>query len=76
MPVVRFGLDPAAEYLAAIEWIDRLGTDAPAWASFIERLQQVNAYPESIDGFLGALSTCYLAYLTPLHLPDMKFPWK
>ncbi len=75
-PVLRFSLDPAAEYLAAIEWIDRLRADRSAWKSFVQRLQGIEGYPQDIDGFLRALSACYLAYRVPLRLPDVNLPWE
>ena len=75
LSVLRFGLDPAAEYLAAIEWIDRLRTDSAKWEEFTVRLRGTEGYPNTIEGFLQALSTCYIAYKKPLGLPVQSFPW-
>jgi hypothetical protein len=75
LAVLRFSLDPAAEYLAAIEWIDRLRTDRARWEEFTARLRGTEGYPNAIDGFLQALSTCYIAYKQPLRLPVQSFPW-
>jgi len=43
--LLRFGLDPAAEYLAAIEWIDKLRTATDGWKSFLEQVKATEGYP-------------------------------
>jgi hypothetical protein len=69
IPLLRFSLDPAAEYLAAIGQIKRLQSNRDDWERFVVRLQSVRGYPTECHGFLIALSTCYRAYQVPLKLP-------
>jgi hypothetical protein len=76
IPVLRFNLDPAAEYLAAIEHIDSLKSDRAAWLQFVAGLERTNGYPTSCDGFLAAFATCYRAYRVALALPEIDLPWE
>lgn len=76
IPLLRFGLDPVAEYLAAIERLDRLGRDHEEWADFLVQVQSTPGYPQECDGFLVALSTCYQAYRVPLGFPSLDLPWE
>ncbi len=74
--LLRFALDPVAEYLAAIEAVHELGRDPRAWHDAFAVLQEVDGYPEAISGFLNALGDCYATYRKPFHLPDLELPWQ
>jgi hypothetical protein len=74
---LRFSLDPAAEYLAAIRQLfkmKRAGTED--WTKYLVALMQVNGYPRALEGYLVALATCYRAYKRDFSLPDLQFPWE
>jgi hypothetical protein len=75
LPLLRFNLDPVAEYLAAIDHIDQLRADRGGWSGFMAQLQQTDGYPTRIEGLLRAVSTCYRAYRPHFRLPDLVFPW-
>jgi PQQ-dependent dehydrogenase (methanol/ethanol family) len=51
---IRFGLDPLAEYLAAMYVASQYGSDIAAWRSLIARATQVQD-PQAIAGFVSAL---------------------
>ena len=57
----RFCLDPLAEYLAALYLVDLYGTDGSQWHSFLKTAATI---PTPIQGFLLAVSDCYLTELT------------
>jgi hypothetical protein len=72
---VRFNLDPVAEYLAAMYWIDHLRGDIDGWNDWIRELEAAPGYPTAIHGFLGALEDCAAKYKTQFNVPDVRFPW-
>ena len=76
IPLLRFALDPVADYLAAIEKIDRLRSDREAWLGFLKSVPDTPGYPQQCDGFLIALSTCFRAYREVLELPSLTFDWE
>ncbi len=63
----RFCLDPLAEYLAALYLIEFYGTDGSQWHSFLKTAANIHT---PIQGFLCALSDCYL---TELPSPSSDF---
>ena len=73
--ILRFQLDPVAEYLAAIAACRDLSSNRAAWQEFIVKLVAMPTYPEVIRGFLTALSVCYVSYKVPLRLPELDLPW-
>jgi hypothetical protein len=74
--ILRFQLDPVAEYLAAIAACHELGGDAAAWHEAIATLTAASGYPDDIRGFLTALSVCHASYREPLRLAAVEFPWE
>jgi hypothetical protein len=74
--ILRFQLDPVAEYLTAIANCRELGTNKTAWRKKIAQIAAVPGYPEDVRGFLTALTVCYTSYENELKLPSVQFPWK
>jgi hypothetical protein len=75
--VLRFGLDPVAEYLTAIHFVGELRRlDLAEIETRLNVLKETDGYPEACDGYLKAVATCYRAYSKPFRLPDMTFPWE
>lgn len=55
VPVLRFSLDPAAEYLAAIRLIFLLRQGAaPAFEDYFVKLRNIDGYPTLFEGYLAA----------------------
>jgi hypothetical protein len=77
--ILRFNLDPAAEYLAAIRRLVDTRTKRAGpkeWESYFSYLKETEDYPKEPEGYLTALTTCYRAYERELSLPDVIFPWE
>jgi hypothetical protein len=76
-PLLRFSLDPAAEYLAAIRKVFELkAMDREGWQSYVEKLARREGYPDGFVGYLTALATCHRTYRQDFRLPDIGFPWE
>jgi hypothetical protein len=75
--ILRFGLDPVAEYLTAIQSVSDLRQVGHATVeTHINALMEIEGYPRACDGYLKAFATCYRAYSRAFGLPDMAFPWE
>jgi hypothetical protein len=75
--VLRFNLDPAAEYLAAIRRLFGMRTAGrEEWHTYLSSLEQTVDYPKGPEGFVIALATSYRAYKKDLNLPQVTFPWE
>jgi hypothetical protein len=75
--VLRFSLDPVAEYLAAIRQLLKMRQDTlEQWQTYLASLERIAGYPREMDGYLIALSTCYKAYKRDFVLPDLVFSWE
>ena len=75
--LLRFSLDPAAEYLAAIRQLFKMRTAGrEEWQDHVCALRRTDGYPGGLEGYLAALATCYRAYKTDFSLPDVLFPWE
>jgi photosystem II stability/assembly factor-like uncharacterized protein len=74
--LLRYALDPIAEYLAAIDVALRCGDDEKAWSRVTEEISATDGFPERINGFLGALSDCYISYRTTFNFPPLALPWE
>jgi hypothetical protein len=77
--ILRFNLDPAAEYLAAIRRLADMRTKRASpkeWQSYFSVLGRTEGYPSDPEEYLTALSTCYRAYKRAFSLPDVIFPWE
>jgi hypothetical protein len=76
-PVLRFSLDPAAEYLAAIRRLFKMrGSSREQWQTHLGELAQTDGYPQGPEGYLVAFATSYRAYRRDFSLPEMVFPWE
>jgi hypothetical protein len=75
--ILRFNLDPAAEYLAAIRRLFSMkAASRKEWQTYLSSLEQTEGYPRDPEGYLMALATCYKAYRREFSLPDVVFPWE
>jgi hypothetical protein len=74
--VLRFNLDPVAEYLAGIRLLFRMkAASHEEWHSYLSSLERTINYPEGPEGYLAALAICYKAYKEDFSLPQVLFPW-
>jgi hypothetical protein len=75
--VLKFSLDPAAEYLAAIRQLFKMKAASPEeWQSYLLSLKQTVGYPKGPEGYLTALAICYKFYKRDFSLPEVSFPWE
>jgi hypothetical protein len=75
--VLRFSLDPAAEYLAAGRKLYAMkGATREDLQNYLAGLRGVEGYPHAPEGFLVAFATCYRAYRREFSLPDVPLPWE
>jgi hypothetical protein len=75
--ILRFSLDPAAEYLAAVREVFALkGAGRGGWQSYFKELMRREGYPDGFAGYLMALATCHRAYRQDFRLPEVRFPWE
>jgi hypothetical protein len=77
--ILRFNLDPAAEYLGAIRRLVDMRTKRAGpeeWQSYFSSLRQTGGDPSETEGYLTAIATCYRAYRREFPLPDGNFPWE
>jgi hypothetical protein len=72
LAVLRFNLDPVAEYLAAIKRVFTMkAATREEWQSYLSSLEKINNYPHGPEGYLTALATCYKAYKNEFSLPEV-----
>ena len=57
---IQFNLDPLAEYLAALYFVECTGDDEKAWQTFLEEAKAKPDAPGAIRGFLLAVRDCCL----------------
>ena len=57
---IQFGLDPLAEYLAALHLVDRNERNETKWRNFLGRLDEIPNSATVGRGFLQAVADCYL----------------
>lgn len=75
--VLRFSLDPVAEYLAAIRRLFSMrAASCEEWRTYLSSLEKTAGYPNGPEGYLIALTTCYKAYKKDFSLPEVLFPWE
>jgi photosystem II stability/assembly factor-like uncharacterized protein len=73
--ILRFNLDPAAEYLAAIRRLFSMkAASRKEWQSYLSSLERTERYPKEPEGYLMALATCYKTYRREFSLPDVILP--
>jgi photosystem II stability/assembly factor-like uncharacterized protein len=73
--VLRFSLDPFAEYLAALHLIDAVRSNEAEWHRWWRQLETVDGFPERVRGFLAALDDGLAAYRETFGIPIMDLPW-
>jgi HEAT repeat protein len=56
--LIRFSLDPLAEYLAALYLVERCGKFEDLWQEFFENAEQQPGAPHATKGFLLAVCDC------------------
>lgn len=77
IPILRFGLDPVAENLAAIRAVLSLrATNAAAAQRLLVTILGAPGYPGECEGYLRAFASCYRAYQRDVGLPELSFPWE
>jgi hypothetical protein len=75
--ILRFALDPVAEYLSAMQAVSDLRQVGRAEVAVrVDGLMEIEGYPSACDGYLRAFATCYRAYSAEFKLPDPTFPWE
>jgi hypothetical protein len=75
--VLRFSLDPAAEYLAAVRQIFKMrASSREQWQAYLAGLARTEGYPKGPEGYLVAFATSYRAYRQDFSLKEMIFPWE
>jgi adenylate kinase family enzyme len=74
--LLRYALDPVAEYLAAIDISLQCGDDDKTWSRVTKEISATDGFPERIYGFLAALSECYIAFRKALNFPIFALPWE
>jgi photosystem II stability/assembly factor-like uncharacterized protein len=75
LSLLRFQLDPAAEYLTAISKVRAFLTDAEAWTEYLTSVANVQGYPRDCEGYLKALEVCIRHYRKELRIPELALPW-
>ena len=74
--ILRFGLDPLAEYLAALHLLRQCGNNLGKWEEQLSLLTFPPERYEEIQGFIVALEDCITTYKQQSNIPDLVFPWK
>jgi HEAT repeat protein len=65
-----FALDPLAECLAALHWVEHYGHDVAAWSQWFMQADTMPGNPESIQGLLLAMRDCCLHRSADLDIPE------
>jgi HEAT repeat protein len=68
--LVRFSLDPLAEYLAAFYLVERCGKFEDLWKEFFDTTEKEPGAPETIKGFLLAVRDCCLEKGIGYNVPE------
>jgi len=58
---LRITLDPLAEYLAGLRFIELYGSDEEQWRQFLDEMQKKHGVDGTVEGFLLAVIDCCLA---------------
>jgi HEAT repeat protein len=67
---ICFALDPLAECLAALHWVEHYGHDVAAWSQWFMQADTMPGQPDSIQGLLLALRDCCLHRSADLDIPE------
>jgi HEAT repeat protein len=67
---ICFALDPLAECLAALHWVECYGADVGAWSQWLMQADAMPGNPDSIQGLLLAMRDCCLPRGVELEIPE------
>jgi HEAT repeat protein len=67
---ICFALDPLAECLAALHWVECYGSDVGAWSQWLMQADAMPGNPDSIQGLLLAMRDCCLPRGVDLEIPE------
>jgi hypothetical protein len=73
--ILCFNLDPIAEYLAALYYVEKLAGDVRDWDEWLKEIERLPNFPKEIIGFLIALENCILAYRSDFKTPENILAW-
>lgn len=65
-----FALDPLAECLAALYWVEHYGHDVAAWSQWFMQADRMPGNPDSIQGLLLAMRDCCLHRSADMDIPE------
>ncbi len=65
-----FALDPLAECLAALYWVEHHGHDVAAWQQWFIQADTMPGNPDSIQGLLLAMRDCCLQRSAEMDIPE------
>ncbi|MBE9029398.1 HEAT repeat domain-containing protein [filamentous cyanobacterium LEGE 11480] len=65
-----FALDPLAECLAALYWVEHYGSDVGAWSQWFMQADTMPGNPDSIQGLLLAMRDCCLHRSAEMDIPE------
>jgi len=71
---LRFSLEPVAEYLAAMYWLDQLRSDNGGWDKLLQKLRAAPGFPEGTQGFCAALEECVASHGAQFNVPPLVLP--
>jgi HEAT repeat protein len=66
-----FALDPLAECLAALYWVEHYGHDVAAWHQWFMQADRVPGNPDAIQGLLLAMRDCCLRRSAEIDIPEL-----
>ncbi len=67
---ICFALDPLAECLAALHWVESWGADVAAWSQWLMQADAMPGNPDSIQGLLLAMRDCCLHRPAEREIPE------
>jgi HEAT repeat protein len=67
---ICFALDPLAECLAALHWVEHYGHDVAAWSQWLIQADRMPGNPDSIQGLLLAMRDCCLHRSADMDMPE------
>jgi HEAT repeat protein len=68
---ICFALDPLAECLAALHWVEQYGGNLPQWQDWLIQADGMPGAPETIQGLLLAMRDCCMSRGAMLGIPDV-----
>jgi hypothetical protein len=68
--ILRFTLDPLAEYLTALYLLNKFRANEVQWNVWLKTIRHTGGFPSSMRGFLVALEVCAKTYSAQFNPPD------